>query len=167
MMIHPAGKGAVITEYTFDLRGMCELEFGMQITLVFDRPPLINTFVDCRAIGPEFASGLYFSEQEICSVVALHRCTIHHFKGQSSGSCLLCHDQRLAFEVCFIHLHNTLKNMGFFGQVCPEELEPSPHRALGDMRECRGLFYWYCTRPTPQNHPKLLKWKSNMREPGV
>lgn len=30
-----------------------------------------------------------------------------------------------------------------------------------------GLSYWYLNRPTPQDHPELLVWKSHVGKPGV
>jgi len=166
-MIHPSHESPVVAEDSLNLGGMFELELRMQVAAVLDRPPTIDAFVYCSTVRPELAPGLHFPEEEVCRVVPLHRRAVHDLERELARSCLLRHDQRLAFEVRLVHLHDTLKNMGFLGQMSAKEVEPPAYAPLRDMRERRRLSHRYRTRPAPQDHPELGERNAHVRKPRV
>ena len=53
MVVHSVGKGAVVSEHSFDFRRMLELEFFVNVPTVPDRPPPVDTFVDSGTVGPQ------------------------------------------------------------------------------------------------------------------
>jgi hypothetical protein len=79
-MVHSPHKGTVVAEDSFNLRGVGKLKFSVNITTMFDRPPLIDMFVDGRSIGPQFRSRLHFAEEKVPGMMLLGRNTSEDIK---------------------------------------------------------------------------------------
>ena len=63
-MVHPTDKGSKVTEGTFYLTSMGELELLVNVCRVFDWPIVVGPLVDARAVGPELRARLDLLEQE-------------------------------------------------------------------------------------------------------
>jgi len=53
MMVHAPHKGAVDPEHSLNLGRMGKLKLLVDISLVIDRPPAIDTLVNASAVSPQ------------------------------------------------------------------------------------------------------------------
>ncbi len=166
-MIHPADKGAVYAEHTFDLGRMGELELGVDVAGVLDRPALMDVLVYRPAVGPELAPWRDLLEQEPDDVGLVGVAVEHDGVCELSGAFLLREHKRRSFEVCLVHLYDAFEHVGFGRQVRPECAVPATHGPLGKPGEGRGLEHGLAYRPAPEEHPPDLERELQVREPGV
>ena len=108
VVIHSSDESPVISECSFNLGRVLELEFLVDITRVLHRPPFADAFVDRSPIGPQSASGFDLSEEEIPCMVSLYVCAHDDIVCQITRAFLLAHDQCHTFEICLVQLHYTL-----------------------------------------------------------
>ena len=102
VVIHSSCESTVVSEHSLDLRGMRELEFLVDVTTMFDWPPLVDFLVNRGSVSPELGTGFDLPEQEISGMMLLHRRAHDDVVGQIPGAFLLGHDQSHILEVCFV-----------------------------------------------------------------
>jgi hypothetical protein len=129
-MVHPADKGSVVAEDTFDLRGMGKLEFLVDVALVFDRPPGRNIFVYPATVSPKLGPGFHELEKESSRMASFRIGSFVHGICELPGSHLLSHHEESLMEECLIKLYKPCEHMGLVGQVPPELRKPMPHGVL-------------------------------------
>ena len=139
----------------------------MNVSAVRHGPALAGTDVYRPTIGPQFAPRLHLLEQEVHHVRLVREAVVHDGVCKLAGAFLLGHDEGGFLEVRLVHLHNTLENMLFLGQMFAEGGVPAPDRALGQVRELLRLQDRFSNRPAPQECPPDLKRELQIREPGM
>ena len=139
----------------------------MNVSAMGDRPSLADILVYRPAIGPELASRLHLGEQEVHHVRLVGKAVEHDRIGELARAFLLGHDEGGSFEVRLVHLHDTLQNMLFSGQMLPEGGIPASHCSLGQACQCACLQDGLPHRPAPEERPPLLERQLQIREPGM
>ena len=164
-MIHSPHKSAVNPKHPFNLRGVLELEFAVDVPTVSNRPPIPDTAVDGRAIGPEPGSGFDLLEQEPSGAQTVWCGSSEYIPGEFPRSLLLGHHEGHIAEEGFIQLHNALQDVRFLGKMGTESAIPPPHRIIRERGDGSCLEDGLLDRPAPEEHPELFVRELHVREP--
>ena len=98
VVVHPADKGPIIPEDSFDFRRMLELEPAMDVPTVSDRPDAIDVPVDPRAISPELGTRLHEFKEERGGMLALRARPRCHRIGELPSADFLAEHEEATME---------------------------------------------------------------------